>query len=214
MPARLRSLMQSALRYTENPAEAAVIPGCFAVNILMPKSRLMWNFFFHIMAKSTGSEEIRSTKGLPLRGGGTTTQKADALLELPDGREAVTKTSEVTKEVEKIIGLSKDQFTQIAMRAQGGYMKLLLSDTTERSKIFRQIFMTGRYQRLQEILKKEANKAENDYKFKSAIATEKIAQIQVRSEDQEEQKRFLECSKADEIEAFIDDIDKEDKGRS
>ncbi|WP_022756952.1 AAA family ATPase [Butyrivibrio fibrisolvens] len=146
-----------------------------------------------------------------LRGGGTTTQKADALLEFPDGREAVTKTSEVTKEVEKIIGLSKDQFTQIAMIAQGDFMKLLLSDTTERSKIFRQIFMTGRYQRLQEILKKEANKAEDDYKLKSAIATEKIAQIQVRSEDQEEQKRFLECSKADEIEAFIDDIDKEDK---
>ena len=146
-----------------------------------------------------------------LRGGGTTTQKADALLELPGGREAVTKTSEVTKEVEKIIGLSKDQFTQIAMIAQGDFMKLLLSDTTERSKIFRQIFMTGRYQRLQEILKKEANKAENDYKFKSAIATDNIAQIQVRSEDQEEQKRFLECSKADEIEAFIDDIDKEDK---
>lgn len=146
-----------------------------------------------------------------LRGGGTTTQKADALLELPDGREAVTKTSEVTKEVEKIIGLSKDQFTQIAMIVQGDFMKLLLSDTTERSKIFRQIFMTGRYQRLQEILKKEANKAENDYKLKSAIATDNIAQIQVRSEDQEEQKRFLECSKADEIEAFIDDIDKEDK---
>jgi exonuclease SbcC len=146
-----------------------------------------------------------------LRGGGTTSQKADALLELPDGREAVTKTSEVTKEVEKIIGLSKDQFTQIAMIAQGDFMKLLLSDTTERSKIFRQIFMTGRYQRLQEILKKEANKAENDYKFKSAIATDNIAQIQVRSEDQEEQKRFLECSKSDEIEAFIDDIDKEDK---
>jgi exonuclease SbcC len=146
-----------------------------------------------------------------LRGGGTTTQKADALLEFPDGREAVTKTSEVTKEVEKIIGLSKDQFTQIAMIAQGDFMKLLLSDTTERSKIFRQIFMTGRYQRLQEILKKEANKAEDDYKLKSAIATEKIAQIQVRSEDQEEQKRFLECSKTDEIEAFIDDIDKEDK---
>ena len=146
-----------------------------------------------------------------LRGGGTTTQKADALLEFPDGREAVTKTSEVTKEVEKIIGLSKDQFTQIAMIAQGDFMKLLLSDTTERSKIFRQIFMTGRYQRLQEILKKEANKTEDDYKLKLAIATEKIAQIQVRSEDQEEQKRFLECSKADEIEAFIDDIDKEDK---
>ncbi|WP_248404967.1 AAA family ATPase [Butyrivibrio fibrisolvens] len=146
-----------------------------------------------------------------LRGGGTTTQKADALLELPDGREAVTKTSEVTKEIEKIIGLSKDQFTQIAMIAQGDFMKLLLSDTTERSKIFRQIFMTGRYQRLQEILKKEANKAEDDYKLKLAIATEKIAQIQVKSEDQEEQKRFLECSKTDEIEAFIDDIDKEDK---
>lgn len=146
-----------------------------------------------------------------LRGGGTTTQKADAELIFPDGRENVTKTSEVTKEIEKIIGLSKDQFTQIAMIAQGDFMKLLLSDTSERSKIFRQIFMTGRYQKLQDNLKREALKADNDYKLKGAVCQEYINQIEVRTEEQEDKKRFLECSKTDEIEAFFDEIESEDK---
>lgn len=146
-----------------------------------------------------------------LRGSGTTIQKADAELFFPDGREVVTKTSEVTRQIEEIIGLSKDQFTQIAMIAQGDFMKLLLSDTSERSKIFRQIFMTGRYQRLQDILKKEANKADGEYKIKAAIAQEYIDQIQTRSDEQEDKKRFLECSKLLEIEALFDEIEEEDK---
>ncbi|SHI49824.1 exonuclease SbcC [Butyrivibrio fibrisolvens DSM 3071] len=146
-----------------------------------------------------------------LRGGGTTVQKADAELFFPDGREPVTKTSEVTKEIEKIIGLSKDQFTQIAMIAQGDFMKLLLSDTAERSKIFRQIFMTGRYQRLQDNLKKEANKADSEYKIKAAVAEEYIDQIETRNEEQEDKKKYLECSKLDEIEALFDEIEEADK---
>lgn len=146
-----------------------------------------------------------------LRGSGTTTQKADAQLFFPDGREPITKTSEVTKEIEKIIGLSKDQFTQIAMIAQGDFMKLLLSDTTERAKIFRQIFMTGRYQKLQDELKKEAARADNDYKLKQAIVGEYISQIQVRNDEQKERLRYLEGSKTEELEAFFDEIEKEDK---
>lgn len=147
-----------------------------------------------------------------LRGNKTTIQKADASLILPDGKEVVTKTSEVTKNVESIIGLSKDQFTQIAMIAQGDFMKLLLADTSERAKIFRQIFMTGRYQKLQDNLKREAIKAENDYKIKSTVANEYISQIQT-SEEFEDKKRLLEASKTDEIEAFFDEIEKEDKKR-
>ena len=69
-----------------------------------------------------------------------TLQKADAELIYPDGRAAVTRTKEVTKAVTELIGLDRNQFAQIAMIAQGDFLKLLLAKTEERSKIFREIF--------------------------------------------------------------------------
>ena len=70
------------------------------------------------------------------RGEGMTLQRADAVLEFPDDRLPVTKAKEVTKAVTELIGLDRGQFTQIAMLAQGDFMKLLFSKTEERSKNF------------------------------------------------------------------------------
>lgn len=82
------------------------------------------------------------------RGEGFTKQVAEAELILPDGR-VVTKTSEVTGEIIRILGINKDQFSQIAMLAQGDFLKLLLAETVERQKIFRELFKTAPYQKLQ-----------------------------------------------------------------
>lgn len=87
------------------------------------------------------------------RGKGYTLQRADAELTYPDERDPVTKAKEVTRAVTELIGLDRRQFTQIAMIAQGDFQKLLLAGTEERIGIFRQIFKTGLYQRLQEQLK-------------------------------------------------------------
>lgn len=84
------------------------------------------------------------------RGEGMTLQRADAILEFPDDRLPVTKAKEVTKAVTELIGLDRGQFTQIAMLAQGDFMKLLFSKTEERSKIFREIFHTRPYLAFQE----------------------------------------------------------------
>ena len=84
------------------------------------------------------------------RGSGYTIQKADAELRYPDSRVPVTKTKEVTKAVTELIGLDRRQFTQIVMIAQGDFQKLLFAGTEERGDIFRQIFNTGLYQKLQE----------------------------------------------------------------
>lgn len=62
------------------------------------------------------------------KGSGTTIQKADAELHLPDGR-LITKVREVTREITGIIGLNRSQFSQIAMIAQGDFRKLLQADT-------------------------------------------------------------------------------------
>ena len=67
------------------------------------------------------------------RGEGFTTEKANAELHYPDGR-VVTKLREVDRAVEEIMGIDRNQFTQIAMIAQGDFLKLLLASTDDRKK--------------------------------------------------------------------------------
>lgn len=86
---------------------------------------------------------------------GFTIQKANAELKLPDGK-VVTKIKDVNNMIKEILGIDRSQFTQIAMIAQGEFLKLILASTEDRQKIFREIFGTGQYQILQERLKSES----------------------------------------------------------
>ncbi len=91
-----------------------------------------------------------------VRGTGETTEKADATLTYADGRPPATKAKDVTAAVQDIIGLDYSQFCQIAMIAQGQFTRLLNASTEERSRIFRRLFRTQRYARLQERLQAES----------------------------------------------------------
>ena len=91
-----------------------------------------------------------------MRGSGMTKQTAGAELYYPDGR-VETSIKNVTRCVEEILGINKEQFCQIAMIAQGDFLKLLLADTKERQKIFREIFKTNIYQIFQDKLKEQAS---------------------------------------------------------
>ncbi|MEF2836336.1 MAG: SMC family ATPase, partial [Oscillospiraceae bacterium] len=96
------------------------------------------------------------------RGTGTTRQAADAVLTLPDGH-VVTKLKDVDKSIREIIGLTREQFSQVAMISQGDFRKLLQADTKDRQKIFRDIFGTGLFVTLQNRLK-ELSSALRDQK--------------------------------------------------
>ncbi len=89
------------------------------------------------------------------RGGGTTKQTANAEITYPDGK-VITKIKDVDNAIKEIIGIDRNQFCQIAMIAQGDFLKLLLAPTKERMEIFRHIFKTELYQNLQERLKRES----------------------------------------------------------
>ena len=89
------------------------------------------------------------------RGSGTTHQAAEAELRLPDGR-VVTKLRDVNTAIREIIGLSREQFAQVAMISQGDFRRLLQADTRTRQEIFRDIFGTRLYVALQEQLKSAA----------------------------------------------------------
>lgn len=95
------------------------------------------------------------------RGSGVTKQTAGVELTLPDGK-VLTKAKEVDTAIKNIMGIDKNQFCQIAMIAQGDFLKLLLAPTKERIEIFRHIFKTKLYSDLQNKLKQEASSLDNN----------------------------------------------------
>ena len=90
------------------------------------------------------------------RGDGVTSEKANAELTMPDGK-VIAKVKDVNRAVVEILGLDRDQFSQIAMLAQGDFARLLLSPTEERKKIFQKVFRTHAYQCLQDELRAQAS---------------------------------------------------------
>ncbi len=116
------------------------------------------------------------------RGGGMTLQKAEAELLLPDGR-LVAKAREVNSEIIRIIGLNRSQFAQIAMIAQGDFLKLLLADTKNRQEIFREIFKTRYYMVLQEKLKSETSALQKTCEAARASVQQYIGGLLCREDD-------------------------------
>ena len=92
------------------------------------------------------------------RGNGTTVQSAKAELQYPDGKIVNKNKKEVTRAIETILGIDRNQFLQIAMIAQGDFLRLLLAKTDERKAIFRQIFKTQTFEKIQLRLKEDAKR--------------------------------------------------------
>lgn len=90
------------------------------------------------------------------RGEGMAVEAPGALFEGPDGGRPLTRPTEVTKAVTELLGLTREQFAQIAMIAQGDFLRLLTAKTDRRSEIFRELFHTERCERLQTRLKNDA----------------------------------------------------------
>lgn len=96
------------------------------------------------------------------RGDKLTKEKAEATLTEPNGN-VTTKSKDVTARIVEILGVNREQFSQIAMIAQGDFLKLLLATTKERGEIFREIFHTKCYQVLQLQMKSDANRLRYQY---------------------------------------------------
>jgi exonuclease SbcC len=67
-----------------------------------------------------------------------------------EGTPVAQSMGEINRKIIEIVGLSKEQFTQVAMIEQGKFMEMLRSSTDERKKIFSRLFNTGIYQRITE----------------------------------------------------------------
>ena len=96
------------------------------------------------------------------KGNGFVKEKAQAEF-YPPNQQPITGIKEVNSAINELIGLDVNQFTQIAMIAQGEFLKLIHASTKERSDIFRKIFNTKPYQQLQEKLKECFNTLKKDF---------------------------------------------------
>lgn len=86
------------------------------------------------------------------KGSGFTEEKESVSLTLPDGREYSQNTRETDRKLIEIIGLTKPQFMQLSMIAQGEFMELLRARSEDKKLIFRKLFRTGMYQSVVEEL--------------------------------------------------------------
>ena len=85
------------------------------------------------------------------KGDGLVNEAANAELTMPDGR-IISGQTQVDNEILNLLGIDKNQFSQIIMLAQGDFQKLLTAKSTERQEIFRRIFKTENYDNLQKKL--------------------------------------------------------------
>lgn len=129
------------------------------------------------------------------RGTGLTLRKAEAQLIYPDERQPVTKARDVTRAIEELLGLDYEQFTQIAMIAQGDFQKLLLAGTVQRGEIFRQIFHTGIYQQVQLKLKDAARARYKEYDEMRRSIAQYLDGVKFRQREGTEAEEFAELKK-------------------
>ena len=130
----------------------------------------------------------------------------DAYLIMPNG-DRIVKPTEVTKQVEQLLGMKRDQFRQIAMIAQGSFLEILNADTKERGKLFEKVFMTSKYSVLMDRLNqmaKESYLALNDAKLR---LQQIISDVRVPETLQEQYTQVLETFAMDDIQPVYDLLD-------
>lgn len=84
---------------------------------------------------------------------GYTKEKERARLYLPEDGSVIEGVSEVNRKMQEILVLDYRQFKQISMIAQGEFARLLTAPSSEKTKIFREIFSTSIYDRFASILR-------------------------------------------------------------
>ncbi|MBD2866694.1 AAA family ATPase, partial [Paenibacillus oceani] len=133
---------------------------------------------------AAGARTYRIFRQLPHRKGANKSEtggKAE-LYETTEGQETPCvdrfTVGEVNARLETILGLTREQFSQIVMLPQGEFRKLLTSDTDNKEDILRRIFRTGLYQRLEERFQQKHRELKDAYKEAASKADVYLKQTQ------------------------------------
>jgi len=125
--------------------------------------------------------------------------------------QCISHSAQVKEKIQEIIGLDKKQFVQIAMIAQGDFLKLLMASTTDRQPILQALFKTKPFAILQKRIGEETKIAEtavSDAKKDKEIFCSQIAFPAVPAFDQK--KLNLDQKNHDEIIEILNEIEQYD----
>lgn len=86
--------------------------------------------------------------------------------------------SDVNLKMESVIGLTREQFSQIVMLPQGEFRKLLTSDTENKEEILRRIFRTGLYQKIEDRFQQRNRELQDSLKQAKAMQDIYVKQAQ------------------------------------
>lgn len=138
------------------------------------------------------------------------TINATAELYLPDNS-VIIGTVEVTKKIEEIIGLNKDQFKKVVMLPQGEFRKLLEDKSDTKQEILRKIFATKIYDDFTEQLKLRESKANAAAKEILSDNTALIKNIAIKDNDKLAEAISAECPIAKDVSEILSEYIKSDK---
>ena len=116
------------------------------------------------------------------RGHGTTEEKETVSLILPDQTEFSRNKKETDEKIVEILGLTKGQFMQVAMIAQGEFMELLRAKSDDKKVIFRKLFHTEPYQKIVEELRIRCKEKEKDIGETRTVCQTEVGHISVPEE--------------------------------
>lgn len=113
-----------------------------------------------------GNSDVYTVRRVPRhirplkKGKGTTEESASVSLLMPDGTEYPSR--ETDRKLTEIVGLTKEQFMQIAMIAQGEFMELLRAKSDDKRNIFRRLFNTELYREIVEQLQERQREKQQE----------------------------------------------------
>lgn len=127
---------------------------------------------------------------------------------MPDGMEYPTK--ETDRKIQEIVGLTKSQFMQVAMIAQGEFMDLLRAKSDDKKVIFRKLFNTEMYQ---DIVNELANRKRTKEKDIAVLRTQCQSDLgrvcipeEYKSEKIKELKEQLTDGEMSRLSDFLDEL--------
>lgn len=116
-------------------------------------------------------------------GDGFTTQKAKASLTWvnrpPSGQpaEGLTRVDEVARTVQRLLGMSVDQFFQVVMLPQGEFARFLRAETDERAKLLEKLFGTQRFADVERWLSERRKEHRRELESRNQGARELLARV-------------------------------------
>ena len=82
------------------------------------------------------------------RGNSEVEEKESVTLTMPDHTDYPGNKEAVNEKLRELVGLTKEQFMQVGMIAQGDFMRILRAPTSDKREIFRRLFNTEIYDRI------------------------------------------------------------------